>query len=140
MDIEAVFGAVQDALEGISTYPEVKTVAKHPDVWKQQAATFPICSLVFSQGDFEHESGDKLWSETTKTRVEFEIHLIITTSTDSLSLEFMSQFAAIQNKIKALTQTAAFNALARAYIANVQTAHAETGAWLWAVMRLVVGE
>ena len=140
MDIETVFESVRDALADISTYTEVKTVAKHPDIWIKQQARFPILSLVFSQGNFDHETGDKLWSQTVKTRIELEAHLIIINSYDSLSDEFLRQFVAIQDAIIALTKTAAFGAYGRIYLSNVQVAHAETGEWVWAVMTLVVGE
>jgi hypothetical protein len=138
MDIEAAFAEVKAALEEITTYDEVLAVAKHPDVWIQQSATFPIASLIFSDANFEHETGDKRWSEAVKSRAEFELHLIVTSSTDSLSLELLRQFHAVQDKIIALTlrSTAQF----RYYVSGVQIAYAETGKWGWAVCRIVVGE
>lgn len=137
MDIEAAFNELKTALEEIADYDEVLAVAKHPDIWIGQQATFPIISLIFSDGNFEHETGDKRWSEAVKSRAEFELHLIITSSTDSLSLELLRQFEAIQDKIVALTLSATANF--RYYVSNVQTAYAETGKWGWAVMRIVVG-
>jgi len=139
-DPEEVYQVVRQALADISAYDAVKENAKHPDVWIKDGATFPVISLVFSTGNFEHETGNALWSEAHKTRVEFEIHLIITESDDNLSREFLGQFADIQSAIMTLTEESSFNEKARIYLADVQVAIAETGAWLWAVMRLVAGE
>jgi len=137
MDIEAAYTELKGALAEISAYDEVLAVAKHPDVWILQAATMPIISLLFADGAFEHETGDHLWSEAVRSRVEFEVHLIITTSTDSLSQELMRQFKDIQDKVIELTlrDTAQF----RYYVANFQTAYADNGKWGWAVMRVVAG-
>ena len=140
MNILSVYEDVKAALADISAYDAVKENAKHPDVWIKDGATFPVISLVFSTGNFEHETGNALWSEAHKTRVEFEIHLIITESDDNLSREFLGQFADIQSAIMTLTEESSFNEKARIYLADVQVAIAETGAWLWAVMRLVAGE
>jgi hypothetical protein len=137
MDIEAAYNELKTALESISTYDSVLAVAKHPDVWIRQSTTFPIVSLLFSEGNFEHETGDKRWSEAMKSRAEFELHLIITSSTDGLALEILRQVKAIQAKVIATTLGA--TAQFRYYLSNVQTAYAETGKWGWAVMRIVAG-
>jgi hypothetical protein len=141
MDIEAIYGAVKSALGDLSAYAEVKGVAKHPDVWIKQGETLPVISLVFADGTFDHENGgDKQWTQAVRSRLNLEIHLVINSSPDNLALEFVRQFNDIQDAIVTLTKTPAFNALGRAYVADFQIAHADTGAWIWAVMRLVVGE
>jgi hypothetical protein len=138
MDIEAAFTTVKTALEEIATYEAVKTVLRHPDVWVSQNATFPILSLIFSEGKWDHERGDNRWTTAARTRMNLECHLVITEGNDNLSLELLRQFVAIQDKIIALTRDE--DTLFRCYIASAEAAYAESGKWVWAIITIVIGE
>lgn len=144
MNLLTAYEDIKAALDEIPEFSTVHGVSKHPEIWIDQAArgdtsvVFPLISLSFESETPGYVDGGQLWSIPSRPLADLSIHLVLTSSTDSLEYEMIRLIQKIENKIVELTLKNASDKFLCA-IRDIATVGALNGSWKWAIITVQLG-